>query len=77
MFYKKGILKKFLYKSQENACARFSFLIKFQACSDSYFTVNFAKLLRTLFFNEHLQWLLLSDVAKLKEKKNRTHIICK
>ena len=34
-----------------------------------YLPVNFAKLLRTTFC-EHLQWLLLSDLTKLKEKKN-------
>ena len=37
-----------------------------------YFPVNFAKLLRTT-FREQPRWLILSDVAKLKEKKNRTH----
>ena len=30
---------------------------------------------RNTCFSEHLWWLLLSDVAKLKEKKNRTPAI--
>ena len=34
-----------------------------------YFPVNFAKLVRTT-FSEHLRWLILSDLAKLK--KGRT-----
>ena len=62
----KGILKSFV-KIIGKYFTRVSFLrsllIKFQACSD---TVIFLSI-------EHLQWLLFSDVAKLKEKKNRAH----
>ena len=36
-----------------------------------YFPVNFAKKFKEIYFSEHFCWLLLSDVAKLKE--NRTH----
>ena len=52
--------------SQENTCARLSLLIKLQAnfikkeTLAQVFPVNFVKLLRTLFFIEHLWWLLLN-----------------
>ena len=58
--------------SQENTCARVSFLIKLQAVPGlrpatllkkrlrhRCFPVNFAKFLRTPFLTEHLRWLLL------------------
>ena len=53
--------------SQENTCARFSFLIKLQTPATLLkkrlwhrcFPVNFAKFLRTPFLTEHLGWLLL------------------
>ena len=43
--------------SQENTCSRVSFSKKrlWHRC----FPVNFVKFLRTPFFAEHLQWLLL------------------
>ena len=44
--------------SQENACARVSFLNK--RLWHRGFPVNFAKFLRTSFLTEHLQWLLLA-----------------
>ena len=55
--------------SQENTCARVSFLIKLQTRGlqlyqkkriwHSCFPVNFAKFLKTPFLREHLRWLLL------------------
>ena len=51
--------------SQENTCARASFLIKLQAPATLLkkrlwcFPVNFAKFLRTHFLAEHLRWLFL------------------
>ena len=33
-----------------------------------YFPVNFATLVRTT-FSEHLRWLILSDLAKLKKRR--------
>ena len=53
---KKAFLE-ILQNSEENACARVSFLKKrlWNRC----FAVNFAKLLRTSFLTEHLRWLLL------------------
>ena len=53
--------------SQENTCARDSFLTKLQASEckfikkglwDRRFLVNFAKFLTTPFLTEHLRWLL-------------------
>ena len=44
MFCKKGVLKNFFQNSQENTCAKVSFLIKLQALT---------------FFIEHLQYLVL------------------
>ena len=41
-----------------------------------YFPVNSEKIFKG-FFIEQLWWLLLSNVAKLKEKKNRTQTIQK
>ena len=66
----KKMFLKISQNSQENACARASFLIKLhvQACNfikkdtlvpHKCFLVNFAILLRTPFFKEHLWWLLL------------------
>ena len=58
--------------SQENTCARVSFLIKLPAWGlrpatllkkrvwYRCFPVNFVKFLRTPFLTEHLQWLLLN-----------------
>ena len=55
--------------SQDNTCARISFLIKLQAliCKKKRywhkcFHVNFAKFLRTPFLAEHLWWLLPGSV---------------
>ena len=61
------LLKKMFFEisknSQENACARVSFLIKLQAWGWQLwrrcFPVNFVKFLRTPFFTKHLWWLLL------------------
>ena len=54
--------------SQENTCARVSFLIKLQAPATLFqrrlwhrcFSMNFAKFLGTPLFTEHLRWLLPS-----------------
>ena len=54
----KKVLLEISQNSQENTCARVSFLIKrlWHRC----FPVNFVKFLRTPFFTEPLQWLLLT-----------------
>ena len=54
---KKDVFRN-LQNSQENTCARVSFLKKrlWHKC----FPVNFAKFLRTCFFTEHL-WVTASD----------------
>ena len=52
-----------LQNSQENICARISFLIRLQAEAKRLwhrcFPVNLAKFLRTPFLTEYLGWLLL------------------
>ena len=67
----KKVLLEISQNSQENTCARVSFLIKLQASGIRSttllkkrlwhwcFSLNFAKFLRTLFLTEHLWWLLL------------------
>ena len=65
--YVKKVFLEISQTSQENTCARVSFLIKWQAAPATLlknrpwhrcFSVNFAKFLRTPFFTEHLWWLL-------------------
>ena len=58
----KKMLLKISQNSQENTCARISFLIKLQAWQRC-FPVNFVKVLRTLSLIEHLWWLLLELVT--------------
>ena len=64
----KKLFLEILQNSQENTCARASFLIRLQVASATLlkkrpwhrcFPVNFAEFLRTPFFTEHLWWLLL------------------
>ena len=71
VFYKKRCS---LQNSQENNCARASFLIKLQAqaCNCNFIkkeTLNFSKFLRTPFLTEYLRWLFL-ECAKCKESYN-------
>ena len=74
MFCKK-LLLNILENSQENTCARVSFLIKLQALAWNLikketlaqgFPKNFAKFVRTPSFVEQLRWLFLYKVAALK-----------
>ena len=51
LFTSKSVLLKISQISQENTCVGVSF--------KKYPPVNYAKFLRTTFFIEHLQWLLL------------------
>ena len=67
----KNVFLEISQNSQENTCARVSFLIKLQASGlrpatllkkrlwHRRFPVKFAKFLRTAFFMEHFWWLLL------------------
>ena len=64
----KKVLLEISKKSQENACARVSFLIKLRPANlwkkrlwHRCFAVNFLKFLRTPFYIEHLWWLLLKQ----------------
>ena len=54
----KKVFLKISQNSQRNTCARYSFLIKLQACN--CFPVNFVKFLRRPFFIEYLRCLLLN-----------------
>ena len=67
----KKVFLKTSQNSQENTCARVTFLINLlfnkketlalkKILWHRCFPVNFAKFLRTAFFVEHIQWLLLS-----------------
>ena len=65
----KKVFWKISQNSQEDTCARVSFLIKMQVKPATLlkkilwlrcFPVDFAKFLRTPFFIEHLRWLLLN-----------------
>ena len=69
----KKVLLEILQNSQENICARVSFLIKLQARPATLlkkrlwhrcFPVNFVKILRTPFYIEHLWWMLLQNFPK-------------
>ena len=69
--------------SQENTCARISFLIKLRKKSLWHicFPVNFAKFLRTPFLTEQLWWLLpkilslkLKDVLKMFYEDTQDHL---
>ena len=60
----KQVFLEISQNSQENTCARVSFLIKFSTLFKKRlwhrcFPVKFAKFLRTPFFIEHHWWLLL------------------
>ena len=65
--------------SQENTCARVSFLIKLQAeparvqAWGRSFPVNFAKFLREPFLTEYLQWLLLVRFENILITSNKQH----
>ena len=64
MFWRKRCSLKISWNSQENICARVSFLKKFQAETCSWdlwhrcFPVNFVKFLRTSFLKNTSVWLL-------------------
>ena len=73
-FQRCSVKKVFLeisQNSQENTCARVSFLIQLQGSPATLlkkrlwhrcFPVNFAKFLRTPFLTEYIRWLLLNIV---------------
>ena len=60
-----------------NTCAGDSFLIKFLACSDKGIFLSVLQIFNSSFFTEDLQLLLLLNVPKLKEKKERANTIQK
>ena len=62
VFCKKGVLRNFAKFTGKHLCQRLFFSkVKKRLCQGC-FPVNFAKSLRTPFFTEHLQWLLLKNV---------------
>ena len=59
--------------SQENTHGMVSFLIKRKRLWHKRVPVNFAKFLRTLFLVEHLQWLLLKALVKMRKEEIYNH----
>ena len=66
LFCEKRCSENFLQNSQENTCARVSFLIKLQISdnfikkeTDTNLPVNVVQILRTSLFIEHLRWMRL------------------
>ena len=73
MFRKKGVLRNFAKFTGKHLCLRPASLLK-KRLWHRCFLLNFVKFLRTLFFIEHLWWLLLiflekSNFKSLKNKK--------
>ena len=69
MFCEKGVLRNFLeisQNSQENTCARVSFLINFlkKETLAQVFSCEFCETSKNTVFTEHLWWLLLTIVEK-------------
>ena len=71
MFFKIGVLKTFSILTGKHLrwCLFFSKVARLNACNffkkrfqHSFFSVNIAKFLRTVFFTEHLWWLLLTPI---------------
>ena len=83
----KKVFLRISQNSQENICARVSFLIKLKALHATLlketlrhrcFPVNFSKFLRTFFFLEHLHWLLLKiQKSNPSNKKSKATAGCK
>ena len=80
MFYKKSVLKN-SQNSLENTCARASFfslrpatLLK-KRLWHRCFHVNFVKFLKTLFFIEHLWWLLLFTLLYVNSSRSIDSIL--
>ena len=81
VFCKKRCSQKFLQDSQENTCARVSFLIKLQALSCNFIkketlaqvvACEFCKITKNTFFIEHLQATACAKMMK-KGKKNSAY----
>ena len=72
----KKVFLKIFKNSQENTCARISFLIKFQASFTiketlaEVFFCEFYKMFKNIIFTEHLWWLLLTVLGFITEKLN-------
>ena len=82
MFCEKGVRTNFA-NSQENACARVSFLIKLQDQAwniikketlAQVFPVNFAKCLRTVFITEQNVWVSINQYKCLALREKCLHL---
>ena len=60
----KKVLLKISQNSQKNTCVGISFSTLKKRPRDRFFLMNFTKFLTTLFFIEHIWWLLLSRENK-------------
>ena len=93
MFCKRGVLRKFAKFTGKHLCQRLFFnkvavqglrpasLLK-KSLWHRCFPVDFAKLLRTTFFTEHLRWLLKTKAITLKYgqtyfRSTYTGLLCK
>ena len=65
---KKDFYKNFIKITGKYMCQILFFNKVLGLLHHRYFPVKFEKILRTLFFSEHLWWLLLSDVTKYKNE---------
>ena len=79
MFFKKGVLKKFpnFYRKMPVLEYLFNKVVNLEACNfiqkrlqHRCFPAKFAKSVRTRFFTEQLQWLLLSVQGTPRKNKN-------
>ena len=81
MFCKKDVLKNFLKFTGKHLCQSLFFnevadlrpatLLK-KRLWHSFFTLNFVKFLRTPFYKEYIQWLLLKIVCGFTDLQNST-----
>ena len=85
----KRVFLKISQNSQENTCATFSFVIKFQAEAYNFnkkdtleqvFSSEFCEISKNAFFIEHLRWLLLKRevfplfIGNTREKKSFNYL---
>ena len=73
MFYEKGVLKKSRKNYRKVPVPESLSQSCFRLASIQVFSLQFCKNFKNTLFGEHLRGLRLSDVTKLKEKKNNTH----
>ena len=69
----KKVFLEISQNSQENTCAKFSFLLKAMACNfikketlPQVFSCEFCEICKNAFLKEHLRWLLLEVRTLIK-----------